>query len=72
MKVMHNSNYYHPKELYTVNCQKCNKRATITVFYRSTKLCKTDIQLTPIKSGMDCSLWEEQGYQCIECPYLHE
>ena len=43
MKIAHNSDYYQHKEQYNVKCSKYNKDATITVFYRSVQMCKTDI-----------------------------
>lgn len=70
MKIVRNSDYYHPKEQYNVKCSKYNKDATITVFYRSVQMCKTDIQLTPVESGRKCSLWDENKSVCLECPYL--
>lgn len=51
MKIVRNSDYYQPKEQYNVKCSKYNKDATITIFYRSVQMCKTDIQLTPVESG---------------------
>ncbi len=70
MKITHNSDYYQRMEQYSVRCPKYNKEATITVFYRSTKLCRTDIQLTPIVSGRKCSLWDENHPICPDCPHL--
>lgn len=70
MKIVHNQDYYHPKEQYNVKCLKYNKDAIITIFYRSVKMCKTDIQLTPVESGRKCSLWDENNPICPECPYL--
>ena len=49
---------------------KYKKDAMVTIFYRSTQLCKTDIQFTPIKSGWKCSLWGNNICPCVECPYL--
>ena len=72
MKIVHNTNYYNPNEEYPVKCLKYKKDATVTIFYRSTQLCKTDIQLTPIKSRWKCSLWENDIFPCIECPYLQK
>ena len=70
MKIAHNSDYYQHKEQYNVKCSKYNKDATITVFYRSVQMCKTDIQLSPIESGGKCSLWDENIPICPECPQL--
>ena len=69
MKMEHNSDYGKHEEQYIVKCSKFKKEAILTVFFRSTQLCKTDIQLTPIESGMKCSLWEENNCFCIECPH---
>lgn len=69
VKIVHNSDYYQHKVQYKVKCLKHQKDAILTVFFRSIQLCKTDIQLTPIESGMKCSLWEEDNYHCIECPH---
>ena len=69
MNIVRNSDCYKPKEQYNVKCSKYKKEATLTVFYRSVQLCKTDIQLTPIELGMKCSLWEENNSSCIECPH---
>lgn len=55
-----------------MKCLKYKKDATITIFYRSMQLCKTDIQLTPIESGWKCNLWEDDIFPCIECPYLQK
>lgn len=70
MKIARNADYYKPKEQYSVKCSKYKRDATITIFHRSTQMCKTDIQLTPIESGLKCSLWEENHSICIECPHL--
>lgn len=72
MKIERNTNNCNPKEEYPVKCLKYEKDATITVFYRSTQLCKTDRQLTPIESGWKCSLWGDNIFPCIECPYLRK
>jgi len=72
MEIVRNKKYYNPKEEYPVKCLKYKKDATITEFYRSTQLCKTDIDLTPIKSGWKCSLWENNNFRCIECPHIQK
>lgn len=72
MKIEHNSDYYRNKEQYIVKCLKYNKNATLTIYYRSFQVCKTDIQLTPIESGRNCSLWEENNSTCPECPYFQK
>lgn len=69
MKIVRNSDYYQPKEQYNVKCSKYNKNATITIYYHSVQMCKTDIQLTPIESGRKCSLRDENNLVCPECPY---
>lgn len=70
MKIVHNSDYYKHTEQYDVKCLKHKKDATITVFYDHKKLCKTDIQLTPVEVGWKCSICEENNtFRCIECPY---
>lgn len=48
MEIARNADYYQHKEQYIVKCSKYNKDATLTIFYRSVQMCKTDIQLTPI------------------------
>ena len=68
MKIVRNKNYYNSEEQYTAVCSKYNKEATITVFYRAPKLCKTDIQPTLIESGRKCSLCDENKSICLECP----
>lgn len=70
MKKERNSDYYQPKKQYNVKCSKYNKNATITIFYRSVQMCKTDIQLTPVELGRKCSLWSENTLVCPECPHL--
>ena len=70
MKIVRNSDYYQSKEQYNVKCSKYNKDTTITIFYRSVQMCKTDIQFTPIESGIKCSLWDENIPICPECPHL--
>ena len=62
-----NSDYLNPQKQYTVKCPKYSKDATVTICYRATQICKTDIQPTPIKLGMKCSLWDEQSSVCPEC-----
>lgn len=66
-KPIRNSNYVNPREEYIIKCPKYNKDATITFFYRTTQISKSDIQPTPIKSGMKCSLWDEKGSICPDC-----
>lgn len=70
MKIVRNLDYYQPKEQYNVKCLKHNKNATITIFYRSAQVCKTDIKLTPIELGRKCSLWDENNPVYPDCPYL--
>lgn len=70
MKIVRNSDYYQHKEQYSAKCSKYNKDATITIFYRSVQMCKTDIQLTPIELGRKCSLCEENNSICPECPHF--
>ena len=72
MKIVRNSDYYQHKEEYSVRCLKYKQDATLTIFYSSVQMCKSDIQLTPIELGRKCSLWEENKFTCIECPYLQK
>ena len=69
MKLIHNSDFYQSKKEFHVMCAKYQKDATLTVFYKHRKLCKTDIQLTPVELGMQCSLWDGNNSRCIECPH---
>lgn len=71
-KPIHNADYLNPKEQYIKKCPKYNKDATITFYYRNTQVCKTDIQATPVKTGMKCSLWDEKGAICPECPAMQK
>ena len=41
---------------YTGICPRFGEKATVTVFYRGSKICKTDLQKTYCKSGIKCSL----------------
>ena len=66
-KPIRNSDYRNPKEHYNIKCPKYNKDATITIFYRATQVCKTDIEATSIMSGIKCSLWDEKVSICPEC-----
>ena len=62
-----NSDYLKPKEQYIIKCPKYNKDATITIYYRATKISKKDIQPTRIESGWKCSLWDENNPICPVC-----
>lgn len=66
-KPIRNSDYLNPKEQYSIKCPKHNKDATITIFYRATQICKSDVEPTLIKSGIKCSLWDEKVPVCPEC-----
>lgn len=69
-KPIRNSDYLNPKEQYIIKCPIYNKETTVTLFYRATQGCKNDIQPTFIKLGMKCSLWDEKGSACRECPAI--
>lgn len=70
MQIIHNPNYYHPKKEYFVKCAKFHKEAKITVYYHAVQQCRTDNQLTQNEVGRKCTLWEENGYMCLDCPHL--
>ena len=59
MKIVPNVDYTNPKDYHFVKCPKYNQDATITIFYRATKICKTDIQPTLVECGRECDLRKE-------------
>lgn len=55
------------KEDYSLMCPKYNKRTNVSIIFRLSKQCKTDIQLTKSVSGIKSDLWNSEGCFCPEC-----
>lgn len=73
--IIHNSEPNLIKEDYSGVCPLTGKTTNITVHYVGNKWCKTDLQKTYRKSGMTCSILQEEGKvdfsPCMEsCPLI--
>lgn len=54
-------------------CPATGEDVCVTSIFRLSKICKTDLQKTPIYSGYKCSFFEKSGTEfseCIECPLI--